>query len=502
MPNKLKLARVYCYALGVLATTTVNLVHAQDRQQLASVEAVVQADTVNDIETVSYLLDQAELDQMLAPIALYPDSVLSHVLVASTYPLEVIQADRWRQKHLDLDEQEAINAVADKDWDPSVKALVPFNDLLQQITEDLNWLQDLGDAFLINEEQVLASIQSLRQKAYAQGSLSNNQYIEVIEDDDDIVIAPTNREVIYIPYYDTRVVYGAWWWNSHPPRYWHHPAHYYWSAGLYWSPRIYFGYTHHFGGFHWRNRHIVVNHYSTRRHHNYDDGVRRVRTHEYQRWQHNPHHRRGVRYSQHTPTRVYREHNDRGANLVRNHEGQRGQSGQNRIERTHRPAQVRQHDADRQQVIQQTQKKLNNKIVQRDIAERPNRQPQQRQRNADRTQRENRNLRREVSQQSRNSVVTRTPTDRGATRTPTDRGTTRTPTDLGVTRTPTDRGATRTPTDRGATRTPTEQVRQTAPTQNTRQSRPQVSRSSGHRSGPNKNSSSRVRTNKGGQKQH
>ena len=88
---------------------------------------------------------------------------MSHILVAATYPLEVIQAARWRLANKDLDEQQALNAVEDKDWDPSVKALIPFNDLLQRFSEDLNWLQALGDAFLNNEEQVLCSRQSKQQ---------------------------------------------------------------------------------------------------------------------------------------------------------------------------------------------------------------------------------------------------------------------------------------------------------------------------------------------------
>lgn len=315
MQSKRKYAVIYLCLIALTVALAVDLAQAQESAPLP-VEAVdglesEQEGAKQDVSTVS--LNQAELDQMLAPIALYPDTVLSHVLVAATYPLELIQAARWREDNQDLTEDEALETVEDKDWDPSVKALAPFHDLLQQITDDLNWLQDLGDAFLVNEEQVLSSIQSLRQKAYAQGSLNDNEYVEVIEQDNDIIIEPVEREVVYIPYYDTRVVYGNWWWHDHPPRYWHRPAHYYWHAGLYWSPRIYLRHNIFFGAFHWRNRHIVVNHYGPRRY-RYDDGVRRVVNNEYQRWTHNPHHRKGVRYSRNTPKSVY--HRSRANNKV------------------------------------------------------------------------------------------------------------------------------------------------------------------------------------------
>ncbi|WJG09630.1 DUF3300 domain-containing protein [Aliiglaciecola sp. LCG003] len=310
---------MYLCVMGLTGPLAANLAQAKQANNVISVEPVSdQQNRATEETQTPYSLNQAELDQLLAPIALYPDSVLSHILVASTYPLEVIQAARWRADNLDLDEESALQAVEEQDWDPSVKALVPFNDLLQQITDDLNWLQDLGDAFLVNEEQVLASIQTLRQKAYAQGTLSNSKYIEVVEQDDDIIIEPVNREVIYIPYYDTRVVYGNWGWHDYPPYYWHRPTHYYWHAGLYWSPRVYVRHSVFYGGFQWRNRYTVVSHYYPRRPGRIEDGIKRVKSHEYQRWQHDPQHRRGVRYNQHTPKTVYRREGFRDSQNVRN----------------------------------------------------------------------------------------------------------------------------------------------------------------------------------------
>ncbi|MDP5041446.1 MAG: DUF3300 domain-containing protein, partial [Paraglaciecola sp.] len=177
------------------------------------------ATTLANTDETAVELNQAELDQLLAPIALYPDTLLSHILVAATYPLEVIQAARWRAANEEFDEDQALNAVEDKDWDPSVKALIPFNELLQKFSDDLDWLQSLGDAFLNNEGQVLSTVQNLRQKAYAQGNLNNNDYLEVNQENDQITIQPVNREVIYVPYYDTRVVYGPWWWDTYQPYY-------------------------------------------------------------------------------------------------------------------------------------------------------------------------------------------------------------------------------------------------------------------------------------------
>lgn len=266
----------------------------------------VRAQQSDGVEIVEELqLDQAALDQILAPIALYPDALLSQILVASTYPLEVVQATRWRQANSDLDEDQVLAAIEDKTWDPSVKALAPFEDLLVRISEDLEWLQSLGNAFLQNEEQVLASVQNLRQKAYENGSIADNEYYEVIEEDDNIIIESTQREIIYVPYYDTRVVYGPWWWYDYQPVYWDRPRHYvhlhggfYWNSGFYVRPSIFYG------GFHWGTRHLVVNHYYYNNPRRYDSRDRNIHISSYSHWTHNPEHRHGVRY----PDKVVRSY--------------------------------------------------------------------------------------------------------------------------------------------------------------------------------------------------
>ncbi|MDN4501619.1 DUF3300 domain-containing protein [Alteromonadaceae bacterium BrNp21-10] len=284
--------------LGVSASLSISIpVIAQQNGQDDFGQTIEQSDEQSFAQSIeeAVVLNQAELDQILAPIALYPDTLLSHILVASTYPLEVVQAARWRKNHADLDANGALSQAEDMDWDPSVIALVPFKEVLQNLSDDLSWLQKLGDAFLANEEQVLASVQDLREKAYAQGSLTNNEYIEVEREQDNIVIQTVQKEVVYVPYYDTRVVYGDWWWSAYQPYYWHQPAHYRWHNGFYWSPSFFISSGFYFGGFAWHQHHVVVN-YHHRNYATHDYHRKVLRTKEYSRWQHNPKHRRSVKY--------------------------------------------------------------------------------------------------------------------------------------------------------------------------------------------------------------
>ena len=236
----------------------------------------------------------AELDSLLAPIALYPDTILTHILIASTYPLEVIAADRWRQQHSHLDAEDVEREIENFDWDPSVKAIVPFTDILQTLSGDLDWLQALGDNVLISQGRVLARVQVLRQHALNAGTLGDNEYQRIERDRETIVIAPVRKEIVYVPYYDTRVVYGNWW---HPvaPVYWHQPSHYRFTAGFYWSPSIRLSTHFYFGGISWHDRHVVVTHRPVKRFY-YGNDIKRSYSRDYQPWQHNANHRR-VRYS-------------------------------------------------------------------------------------------------------------------------------------------------------------------------------------------------------------
>jgi len=283
--------------IAVIVTSTLFLLTIMS---LPCVVSAQQAVAIGDARTSvadTEPLDQAKLDQLLAPIALYPDSLLSQILVAATYPLEVVQANRWRRANLSLSETQVLDAIEDKQWDPSVKALTPFTDLLARLSKDLDWLQGLGDAFLQNEEQVLASVQDLRQKARDHGSIADNDYFDVVEEDDNIIIKSTRRDIVYVPYYDSRAVYGRWGWRDYQPVYWHRPSHYHLHAGFYWSDQFYIRPTLFFGGFHWNLRNLVVNHHFYDRPYRYNHHYRNNRVSDYRRWNHNPVHRRGVRYS-------------------------------------------------------------------------------------------------------------------------------------------------------------------------------------------------------------
>jgi len=163
---------------------------------------------------------QAELDQMLAPVALYPDSLLSQVLMAATYPLEVVEAARWSRAHPGLLGEEAVRAAGDKDWDPSVKSLLGFPHLLARMDEKLEWTRQLGEAFLAQEGELMDAVQRLRQKAQAEGHLQPDERVRVVEDGSTVVIEYADPRVVYVPYYDPWVVYGGWWWPAYPPVAW------------------------------------------------------------------------------------------------------------------------------------------------------------------------------------------------------------------------------------------------------------------------------------------
>lgn len=259
---------------------------------------ILQAEDIDDIEPFS----EAELEQILAPIALYPDTVLSHILIAATYPLEIVQAERWTIGNSDYKGSDAVEAVDDKDWDPSVKALVAFPEVLRRLSENLEWTQKLGDAFLQDEEKLLASVQSLRQQAYQAGSLDKMDKLSVThEDDSSIIIEPVEKEIVYVPYYDTRVIYGSWHWSHYPPVYWHtphyaHDYHYSHHRPFYWGPSIHVSFGHFFSAFSWHHHHLIRIHHDHYRPRHYYSRRQIIDHLPNRRWKHNPTHRRGVSY--------------------------------------------------------------------------------------------------------------------------------------------------------------------------------------------------------------
>jgi hypothetical protein len=172
---------------------------------------------------------QQELDQLLAPIALYPDALLAQVLMASTYPLEVVAAERWVKANPALKDKALEDALQQQTWDPSVKSLAVFPQVLTMMSEKIDWTQKLGDAFLAQQKDVMATAQSLRAKAQAQGSLKESKeqkvVTEKVENTTVIRIEPTNPEVVYVPTYNPTVVYGSWWYPAYPPYYYYPPGY-------------------------------------------------------------------------------------------------------------------------------------------------------------------------------------------------------------------------------------------------------------------------------------
>lgn len=240
-------------------------------------------------------ISEAELAQTLAPVALYPDTLLTHILIASTYPIEVIEADRWLTKHSTLSLKNIQNKAERKTWDASIKALLPFPQVLGKLSEDLHWMQVLGNAFLQDESRVLATIQTLRKQAEQVGSLANMENVKVIKEQKIIIIESAQPSVIYVPYYDTRVVYGRWHWSHYPPIFWHSPyvnashlGSFYWGRGVHISSHFFFS------AFHWSNRHVVVSRHSRR---GYHSRKKIVTSHHAKRWNHQAKHRRGAVYS-------------------------------------------------------------------------------------------------------------------------------------------------------------------------------------------------------------
>jgi hypothetical protein len=151
-----------------------------------------------------------QLDSLVAPIALYPDPLLTQVLVASTYPLELIQLQQWLQKNPGLTGDALTNAVQKEDWDPSIQSMAVFPDLVKRLSDDIKWTTDLGNAFLAQQSDVMDAVQRMRTKAMDAGKLKSNEQMKVetqtVESKTVVVIQPANPQVVYVPTYNPVVV--------------------------------------------------------------------------------------------------------------------------------------------------------------------------------------------------------------------------------------------------------------------------------------------------------
>jgi len=234
-----------------------------------------------------------QLEQLVAPIALYPDSLVAQILMAATYPLEIVEADRWRQKNLKLADDELEAQLEEQTWDPSVVSLAYFPDVLHRLAENLDWTQDLGDAVLAQQDDVMDAVQRMRRYAEEAGNLETTEQQKVIVEKEVIRIEPVT-EVVYVPTYNPTVIYGSYW---SVPRY-YYPIYSY-PSGYWASNLISFGVGVAVGRALWsscnwykRDININVNHNHWKR--------KDVNINRNGRWQHNPSHRRNVRYKDKT----------------------------------------------------------------------------------------------------------------------------------------------------------------------------------------------------------
>jgi Protein of unknown function (DUF3300) len=236
-----------------------------------------------------------ELAQMLAPIALYPDSVVAAILMASTYPVEVVEAERWLKQNEGLTGDELDQALQEMTWDSSVKTLCHFPTVLYAMSDDLERTTRLGDAFLAQQDDVMNMIQELRRKAEEEGTLRTTSQQKVVVEQDVIQIEPADPAVIYVPEYNPLYAYGPWWYPDYPPFYWYYP-----SGAILTSGVIGFGFGIFIGAGisswcwpDWHHHRIDIDIHKTGRFNRFDRGRWNFDRHV---WTHNPVHRRGAAY--------------------------------------------------------------------------------------------------------------------------------------------------------------------------------------------------------------
>jgi hypothetical protein len=252
-----------------------------------------------------------QLDSLVAPIALYPDPMLSQTLVASTYPLEIIQLQQWLGKNKNLKDKALADAVAKQPWDPSIQAMAALPDVVKQMAENIQWTTDLGNAFLAQQSDVMDAVQRMRKKAKDAGNLKSTEQqkveTKVVESKQVIVVQQASPEVVYVPSYNPTVVYGA-------PAYPYPPIAYpppgYYAAGMAISFGVGlamgaawgggWGYNNNWGG---GNNNININtNNNFVRNSNRQNVSNRSGGNT---WQHNPQHRGGAPYSNRSTANKY-----------------------------------------------------------------------------------------------------------------------------------------------------------------------------------------------------
>jgi hypothetical protein len=287
-------------------------------------------------ESGEKVFSNEELDQMLAPVALYPDSLMAQVLMASTYPLEIVQADRFAKKNKDLKGDKLLEAAKNEDWDPTVKSLLQFPELLAMMSEKLDWTTELGDAFLAQQKDVMDSVQRLRNKANEAGNLKTTKEQTVVVEKETIIIQSASPEVIYVPAYNPTVVYGTWAYPAYPPYPYYPPGYGMAAATFGFMAGVAVGSSGCcWGSCNWghgdididinRNNNFTKNNYSKDRVSHYQkQGGQGGR----QQWQHNPENRKGAAYRDNATAQKF----NRGASAesVKSREAFRGRAEQGR----------------------------------------------------------------------------------------------------------------------------------------------------------------------------
>ena len=269
-------------------------------------------------------VSQQDLDQLLAPIALYPDALIAQILMASTYPLEVVEAARWSAANPGVKDKALEDAMQKQTWDESVKALTSVPQVLKQMSDNLSWTQKLGDAFLADQKTVLATVQTLRGKAQAAGNLKTTPEqtvtTEVVENKTVYVIESAKPEVVYVPTYNPSTIYGPWWYPV-PPYYMYPPAYVYppglaFATGVVVGAAIWGNCNWHGGG----SVNINVNRYNSFNRTNISNT----------NFNHNVEHRKGVAYQNQNVAQKY----NRGGNAqaAQSREQFRGRAEQGRAE--------------------------------------------------------------------------------------------------------------------------------------------------------------------------
>ncbi len=261
-----------------------------------------------------------EIEQLVAPVALHPDEVLAQILIASTYPLEVVEATRWVKGNGQLKGAELTKALEAKKWDASVKALVQFPQVLEMMDQKLDWMQKLGNAFLAQQKEVMDAVQKLRQKAKSAGHLesSKEQTVTVVEES--IVIASASPQTVYVPVYNPTVVYGTWPYPAYPPYYYYPPYYHGPAYGFAVGIAIGAAWGYAWGGCHWGHSEVDIDiNRNVNHNRNIDrdrykqDLAKRGTTGGKGTWQHDPSHRKAVSYGDRKTSERFQQGRSSGA---------------------------------------------------------------------------------------------------------------------------------------------------------------------------------------------